>query len=72
MLDITRTTGTSTGKRRSMNEVVMPAATEITSWEVLTRPAISSSILPMSCGLTPMTSTDALFAASAAEMTGTP
>ena len=38
VLDITRTTGTSTGKRRSMNEVVIPAATEITSCDGATEP----------------------------------
>ena len=32
VFDMTRTTGTSTGIRRSMNDVVMPAATETSSW----------------------------------------
>jgi hypothetical protein len=48
VFDITRTTGTSTGNRRSINEVVIPAATEISSCDWLTNPAISSSILAMS------------------------
>ena len=55
-----------------MNEVVIPAATEITSCDAVTRPAISSSIRPMSCGLTATTSVAAFFAASSAVTTGTP
>ena len=72
MLVVTRTTGTSTGNRCSMNEVVIPAATEITSCDAVTRPAISSSIRPMSCGLTATTSVAAFLAASSAVTTGTP
>ena len=72
MLDITRTTGTSTGKRRSMNDVVMPAAIEITSCDGATRSAISSSIRSMSCGLTAITSVSAFAAASATLSTGIP
>ena len=72
VLDITRTTGTSAENRRSMNDVVMPAAIEITSCEGVTRPAISSSIRPMSCGLTAITSVSAFLAASATLSTGIP
>ena len=37
-----------------MNDVVIPAAIDITSCDGATRPAISSSIRSMSCGLTAM------------------
>ena len=69
---MTRTTGTSTGNRSSMNEVVIPAASEMTSCDSVTRPAIWSSIVPMSCGLTATTSVAAFLAASSADTTGTP
>ena len=52
MFDMTRTTGTSPVSRRSMNAVVMPAATETTSRPGGSAGAISASSLPMSCGLT--------------------
>ena len=69
---MTRTTGTSAVKRRSMNDVVIPAAIEMTSWDGLTRPATSLSIRSMSCGLTAITSVSAFAAASATLSTGTP
>ena len=72
VLDITRTTGTSPVQRRSMNDVVIPAAIEITSWDGPTRLATSSSIRSMSCGLTAITSVSAFAAASATLSTGTP
>jgi hypothetical protein len=72
VFDITRTTGTSTGKCRSMYDVVIPAATEMTSCDWPTHAAISPSILAMSCGLTVITSVLAFLAASSAVTTGTP
>ena len=72
MFDMTRTTGTSPASRRSMNAVVMPAATEMTSRPGGTTGAISSSSLPMSCGLTASTRVSAAFAADAASVTWTP
>jgi hypothetical protein len=71
-LDITRTTGTSALRRRSMNDVVIPAAIEITSCDGVASPEISSSMRSMSCGLTAITSVSAFAAASATLSTGTP
>ena len=72
VLDMTRTTGTSTPSRRSITAVVMPAATEMTSVPAGTCGAISSSIGSMSCGFTVMISVSALLAASAAPVTAMP
>ena len=72
MLDMTRTTGTSPVSRRSMNAVVIPAATETTSRPGGTAGAISASSLPMSCGLTARTRVSASFAADAASVTSIP
>ena len=72
VFDITRTTGTSPVSRRPMKVVVIPAATEITSAPGGTAGAISSSGLPMSCGLTASTRVSASFAADAASVTWTP
>ena len=72
MFDMTRTTGTSPARRRSMNTVVIPAATETTSRSGGTAGAISASSLPMSCGLTASTRVSASFAADAASVTWIP
>ena len=72
MFDITRTTGTWPDSRRAMNAVVIPAATEITRVPAGTTGAISSSSLPMSCGLTARTRVSAIFAAEAASVVCTP
>ena len=72
VLDMTRTTGSWPGSRREMNAVVIPAATEITRVPAGTTGAISSSSLPMSCGLTARTRVSAIFAAAAASATWTP
>ena len=55
-----------------MNAVVIPAATEITRVPAGTTGAISSSSLPMSCGLTASTKVSAIFAAVAASAVCTP
>ena len=55
-----------------MNAVVIPAATEMTRVPAGTTGAISSSSLPMSCGLTARTRVSAIFAAEAASATWTP
>ena len=55
-----------------MNDVVMPAATEITSLPAVTPAAISPSSAAMSCGLTVITRVSARLAASAAQKTSTP
>jgi hypothetical protein len=52
-----------------MNAVVIPAATEITRVPAGTTGAISSSSLPMSCGLTARTRVSAIFVAVAASVT---
>ena len=52
VLGMTRTTATPSGTRASMNAVVMPAASETSSWPGRSTGAISSSRSPMSCGLT--------------------
>ena len=72
MFDMTRTTGTSPGSRRSMNDVVMPAATETTSRPGGSPGAISASSLPMSCGLTARIRVSASLAAAGASITCTP
>jgi hypothetical protein len=72
VFDMTRTTGTWPGSRRAMNAVVIPAATEITSVPEGTTGAISSSSLPMSCGLTASTRVSAILAADAASAVCTP
>ncbi len=72
MFDITRTTGRSPGSLRSMNDVVMPAATEMTSRSPGTVGAISSSRAAMSCGFTVSTRVSAALAAAAALATCTP
>jgi hypothetical protein len=55
-----------------MKDVVMPAATEITSFAAGKPGAISSSSAAMSCGFTVMTSVCARRAASAAPSTSIP
>ena len=72
VLGITRTTATPSGTRDSMNAVVMPAASETTSWPGRSTPAISSSRSPMSCGFTTSARVSALVAASTLETTATP
>ncbi len=72
VLDMTRTTGMSPPSRRSISDVVMPAATEITRPSAGTCGAISSSSAAMSWGLTARMSVSALFAASAALTTPIP
>jgi len=57
---------------RSMNDVVIPAATEITSCDGSTKAAISPSIRAMSCGLTARTRVSACLAAEVASITWTP
>ncbi len=52
-----RTTLTPSGTRFWMNEVVMPAAIEMTRLPVSTNSPTSSSRAPMSCGLTTRTTT---------------
>ena len=69
---MTRTTATPSGTRDSMNAVVMPAASETTSWPGRSSGAISSSRSPMSCGLTTRATVSALRAASTLETTATP
>ena len=72
VFDMTRTTAASAASLDSMYLVVIPAATEITSWPAFTRGPTSSSNPDMSCGLTVMTRVSALPAASAAVVTSMP
>ena len=72
VLGMTRTTATPSGTRASMNAVVMPAASDTTSWPARSSGAISSSRSPMSCGLTTSARVSALRAASRFETTRTP
>src|SRR5580658_1966563 len=69
---MTRITGTSPSSRRSMNAVVIPAATDTTSWSADTAGAISPSSRFMSWGLTASSRVPASFAAEAASVTRTP
>ena len=69
---MTRTTGTGSPSWFSIRDVVMPAATEMTSRSAGTCGAISLSSPVMSCGLTVMTSVSAVLAASAALTTPMP
>ena len=52
VLGITRTTGTPSGSRASIEAVSTPAASETTRASGLSDSRISSSRTPMSCGLT--------------------
>ena len=72
VLGMTRTTATPSGTRDSMNDVVMPAASDTSSWPARRSGAISSSTSPMSCGLTTSATVSALAAASRLETTATP
>ena len=69
---MTRTTATPFGTRASMKPVVMPAASETSSWPGRSASAISSSTSAMSCGFTTSATVSALVAASTLETTATP
>ena len=72
VLGITRTTATPSGTRDSMNAVVMPAASETSSWPARSEGPISSSRSAMSWGLTTIATVSALEAASTLPTTATP
>src|SRR5690606_24518499 len=72
VFDMTRTTGTPSGSRSSMNPVVIPAAAEITRRPGGTCGPTSSSRAPMSCGLTARISVSAVAAASRFETISMP
>jgi hypothetical protein len=64
VLGIVRTTGTPAARPRSMKDVVMPAAVEITICPRLTDPRMERRTSPMACGFTERMTMSAPLAAS--------